>query len=91
MAFVDKVDKIEKMEQRMWKAAGMKAKEKKKLLRGILNPKNYKWGILGMVGYFMGTILSHLLYFGGQVISILCARAILFDFGRVDRRSRQKN
>ena len=68
MAFVDKVDKIEKMEQRMWKAAGIKAKEKKKLLRDILNPKNYKWGILGMVGYSLGKVVESLFIFCGQMI-----------------------
>jgi len=45
MSFVDKVDKIEKMEQQMWKSAGETIREKKKRVKRDLSPKNYKWGV----------------------------------------------
>jgi len=55
MAFVDK---IEKMEQKFWPIAFKKTKE---ATRKTLSPKNYKWGILGMILYALGSMVAYVL------------------------------
>ena len=55
------IDTMEKTEQRMWRSAGKKAGDKARKAKRSLSPKNYRWGILGMVLYGLGTMLAFVL------------------------------
>ena len=57
MSFVNKVDKIEKMEQKFWPLVFKRAEKRVEKLKNSLHPKNYKGGVLGQLAcLFLGLV-----------------------------------
>ena len=80
MSFVDKVDKIEKMEQKFWPLVFKRAKKRVEKLKNSLYPKNYKGGVLGQLACLLLGLAWLGVFLLSEVLGVVdCVGEMLFD------------